>query len=338
MINKRIIFVIILLINIYKVSYCINQVPENIYSGYAYVAGVYTVNAAVINPANLYYLNKDEIYITFNKPFIFHSTIIGFPFGKNRFTALGILANESFHQYRAGINLLNYKHFKLGISSGIDREIQKGGNNRFGFILSPGFTFPIVKKEDKDFGIDLAANWKNALAFNSFKTYKERTADDVDIGIRTELFIQHLFFNTGFNYFQGESKYSISLEYLLSDVLNIGVVYKDKKFGCGFTLNLKKNYIGFAYIDNSYSISYHLTLGKAKIFKKRYHGPKITKEHLRIQRSLLNRGIKLYKEKKYDEAKKVWKGVIRIAPTTEYAKEARKYIKKVDNILRSLEE
>ncbi len=336
--DKRILLIIILLIGIGRAGYTINQVPENIYSGYAYVAGVYTVNAATINPANLYYLNKDEIYIAFNKPFTFHSTTIGFPFGKDGYIGLGIIANESFHQYRIGMNLLDFNYFKFGIATGMDREISYDRDDKFGFILSPGILIPVIQKEDIDFKIDIGVNWKNAVPINSFLIYDELTERDLDAGIRTELFIQHLFLNAGINYFQEELKYSISLEYLLFGSFNIGGVYMDKELGVGFTLSFKNNYLGFAYLDDNYSASYNLTLGKAKIFKKRYQGPTITKEHLRIQRNLLNRGIKLYKQKKYDEAKEAWTRVIRIAPSTEYAKEAKKYIKKVNNILKSIKE
>ncbi len=332
------VLIIIFCLNLCSTVFSINEVPENIYTGYGYVAGVYTVNATVINPANLYYLNRDEVYITFNKPFSFHSTAIGLSMGSDHYLGLAIITYPSFHQYRCGMNIFDFEHFKFGLTTGADREIIEGEKEKFGYALSSGVTLPLLKMEDSDFRLDIAGNFKNVFTVNDFETHKELTKPNLDLGLRSELFIQHLFINIGGNCFEKEWKVSASLEYLFYDFINIGVVYMDKDFGGGGTIGFENNYIGFAYLEDNYSISYSLTLGKAKIFKRRYKGPTITKEHLRIQRNLLQRGIGLYKEKKYDEAKKTWQGVIRIAPSTEYAKEARKYIKKVNNILRSINE
>ena len=62
------------------------------------------------------------------------------------------------------------------------------------------------------------------------------------------------------------------------------------------------------------------------------------KQILEKQKELLEKGLRLYKRKRYKEARETWRRLNRMDRSTEYAKRARQYIIKVNNILKSIEE
>ncbi|MDD5065431.1 MAG: hypothetical protein PHF84_00140 [bacterium] len=323
-----------------------NRTPENIYSGYGYVAGVDNINSVVINPANLYVVNNDEIYITFSRPFLFHSVAFGFPLGTDFYLGMAfVAATNNFHQYRAGFNMLNSEYIKLGLTTGLDREIQSRGSDRVGVALSPGLTVLLISSEDIDFNLTLGVNYKNLMRYNNFKSTTNFTKNNIDMGLRSELFIKDLFVNLGANYFSGDLKYSTSVEYLVLNELNIGLGIRENDVVFGFTINFLNNFMAFGYEKKNYSLSYCVSLNNMLVMrtekaarKKVRHVKPVSRSVLNKQKQLLDEGLKLYKEKQYEEAKQTWQKLIRMAPSTDYAKEARNYIQKVNNILRSFNE
>ncbi len=344
MLLKKLIFFIIFIILSSNLIYSLNQSPENVYTGYGYVAGVNNIMATVVNPANLYVLNNDEMYVSFNKPLQFHSLAFGFPISTKYYLGVAIIDNPDFRQYRLGMNIFNRSWIKFGIATGVDQE--RINNDKIGFCLSPGLTVLLFRKEDINFGLSFGLNFKNLISINHFESSTNYTRHNIDLGLRSEIFLRDLFLNLGANYYSKKFNFSPSLEYLITDFINLGIVYQNtKNFGCGFTLNFLNNYVGFAYLNKTYSISYSLSLNDAVDIQskskrgKSYRGIRAVRtKDLNQQKKLLEEGIALYKEKKYEEARDLWRKAIRLAPRTEYAKEAQNYINKVNNILKSVGE
>lgn len=336
-------FVLIIILSFVSISYGINQTGRNLSTGYGYVAGVDSIDAVTVNPANLDTLSQNEVMVTFNRPFIFHSFYSGIPLFEDKLLGLGFVKNNNIQQVRIGLTLFDPGFFKLGFNLGFDREIG-WVNSKYGFVLSPGLIINLIDARRDNFSIDLGFNYKNAVHETDIKNVDELKEKNLDLGLRSELFIEDLFLNVGGNNYDKEWDYTVSLEFLLIEFFNVAVLMGKEKLGWGSDLILDNHKVSFGYQcdeDNksyNYALSYSVKTGE-KIRKRRvYRRRRVTRRAKRKQKALLEEGLQLYKDKKYKEARNVWRKCVRLGPRTEYAKSAKQYLIKVNNILDSLEE
>ena len=339
---KKYILIIISLIIIGNRLYGFYTLPENIYSGYGYVAGVNNINALFVNPANLFHINSDEMYITFNEPFSFYSFAAGFPIFQNQYVGVGFLSTLPVDTLKIGVNFLDAEYIKLGLTTGIDH--QKLPSDKIGLSFTPGLTALIIKDENINFNLAFAATYQNLIAINSFTNVNDESSGYLNLGLRNELFIKNLFLNLGTEYIINKFNFSASMEYYLFNFMNIGLTLKNSDLAIGTSIYFKNHFIAISYQKNLLSIGYCFSLSdsaEGSLFEKKVHknfqlSRVISQGTLDKQKELLDEGVKLYKDQKYDEAKKVWIKVINLAPETEYAKEAKNYITKVNNILENV--
>ena len=342
---KKIIITSFIILLFAQSALSINQTGKNLAVGYGYVAGVENINAVTVNPANLHLLNYDEVMVSFNRPFIFHSLFIGIPFIYERVIGLAFINNNNnFKQYRLGINLFNINILRLGLAAGIDREISSSEKDKWGFVLSPGACLEVVNKKKDNFSINLGVNYKNLFAANEFGIYKDLTKNNIDFGLRSEIFINSLFLNMGINYVE-EIDYNGSLEYSIMKPLKLIIITGKNSYGCGSEYTINSHEVAFAYLYDkneesfNYSLSYKVRVGtrtRKSVTSKKPKKPR--KQILEKQKELLEKGLRLYKRKRYKEARETWRRLNRMDRSTEYAKRARQYIIKVNNILKSIEE
>ncbi len=343
---KRIIITLYILPLLIHLGFAVNRTGKNLAVGYGYVAGVKNINAVTVNPANLDLLNCSEVMVSFNKPFIFHSFLVGIPLIYNKIVGLAFINNNNFKQYCLGMNVFNINILKFGLTTGMDREISSGEKDKWGFVLSPGLRLEIINIKKKNFNIDLGLNYKNLYAVNDFKSYKDLTRDNIDFGMRSELFIESLFLDVGLNYYLEETDYTGSLEYSLLKPLKFIIMTGKDSYGFGSEYAINVHEIGFAYVCDkemksfNYSLSYKARVGKLgkHIEKKPIYKKRPREKILEMQKELLDKGLKLYRQKRYKQAREVWRRLNRMDRTTEYAKRARQYIIKVNNILKSIGE
>lgn len=321
-------------------------IPENIYKGYGYAAGVDSINAAVVNPANLYLLNREEVSFILVRPVDFYSFLFGVPLFKDFYLGLGFLSlSPQFQQFRAGFSLLNSEYIKLGVSTGIDRE-RGADEDRAGFALSPGATLLLLSAPAVNFNLILGVHCHNLFTINNFQTATNFSRTAVDTGLRMELFIRNLFLNLGGDYDLSGFRTSVGLEYLFLGFINFGAaLLEGDRVNFGFTMNFKNHFIGAAFESESYSLSYTFSLNNLAAQASRQqqrrqvrHESRVSPRILIKQRQLMDEGLKLYREKQYEKARAVWRKVVSLAPSTDYAKEARSYIDRVNSILKSIGE
>lgn len=66
--------------------------------------------------------------------------------------------------------------------------------------------------------------------------------------------------------------------------------------------------------------------------------PKSTPVDAQAQQKFYDRGLKYYTEENYAEAKKSWQQAIQLGPNTALADKSREYLKKTEQVLKTLEE
>jgi len=56
------------------------------------------------------------------------------------------------------------------------------------------------------------------------------------------------------------------------------------------------------------------------------------------QKNAYDLGMRLFSQEKYEEARKAWQDAVRLGPSTQLGKNAQKYLRKTEQILKTLKE
>ncbi len=317
--------------------------PEYLYSGYANVVSIDDINAVFVNPAALTKINMHDIYITFTSPFIFRSLALPLPFTEKYTAGLGFEDDGILQRFRFGLPIMNFSHFKAGMTFGMDRE-EPLTNGLRGFAFDTGFIIPFFQNDKNNFSMDLACSIRNLISLNDFETAKSETSFDLDTGLRTKLFVKDLFLNLGGNYHQSKLILTAGLEIILFSSMDLGICMKEDTVSMGTAIHLKNSALTFAWnvfpnSNDTWSLGYNFYL-KPKILKKIQlptpGNSTAACDLQRRQKAFLDKGIELYKIQEYEQARTNWNQCIQLGPNSDTAKEAKKYIDRVNTILNNL--
>ena len=319
--------------------------PEFLYSGYAAAAGVDDINAVFNNPAALTSIKSYDIYITLSTPLVFRTLALPIPITEEYTAGLGLDDDGILQRIRLGLPVVDAKHFKAGVSLGLDRELPRTLDNS-GFALDLGLLIPFFQDDKRNFGITWGTTVQNLLGINDFQLVKRETYPEITSGIRMELFVKDLFLNLGGNYRLDKLDLSSGLEKLISKSVELGICLKGDELGIGTAIHMENSALTFAWniIPNRadlWTVGYNFYFNPRTSAAKKIQLP-IGKNGTsagqlqRKQKVLLDKGIELYKAQEYEQARTNWNQCIQLGPNSATALEAKKYLDRVNTILNNL--
>jgi len=326
--------------------------------GPGFVATTENISSMNINAAGLYRILYTEFLINFDSSYSFNYIGAGH-FFKN-FGNLGL----SFYNNKEETNqiiTLGYgkKLWKFFIFGFNIQNIHSSKLNEISF--NPGILLYFKMRHTfRKLSIGFSpANWLNRAGLSEYNlalsaTFKKKYG-------RTFIYTLGANFDNSFHY----KKFSFNTEFELFRYFFLNLGLQNNALLIGNTLKMKRDalYAGL-YIDYSEnnmmgSISYRRLIVRPPKKLKRYHSKKnykktytktkkakishekkqvfeVTDEEKLQQRELLEKGISLYSKDKLYEALKLWKKVLTISETTDYANQARGYIELVTNELKTI--
>jgi tetratricopeptide (TPR) repeat protein len=106
---------------------------------------------------------------------------------------------------------------------------------------------------------------------------------------------------------------------------------------CGFKYNFNnKNYdYIISYVKSIGEINKEVSAQKEIQIKER---EKVSEKVLEKQKELIEEGLLYYRQNDYKKAKEIWENAYKLAPDSKYGREAKKYIERVNKILKQIGE
>jgi len=312
--------------------------------GYGYVSDVYGPDAVGINPSFLADIEGEWFSVSLIKPFVFHNISFALGISRNIGVGLHIMQDEDFNLYSTavGINMLDF--IDLGVMLSLQRELISFKNN---FSISPGFNISLKTYRRKSpFDMNLGLFAENLIAGDNLLAYKYYSKLDIIYGLSFSILLKELRFYLGGEYFDTKNHISFSADYNLFRILNLrGGMNSEKEVLLGLKFGNSYNYLSVGSkiqkepSDIFYSISYTRSITTGLEQREQVRSIKrVSRRTLNKQKELIERGLNYYREKDYTNAKEEWQKAYNLAPESKYGQEARKYLQRVERILKQIGE
>jgi len=323
--------------------------------GPGFVATTENISSMNINAAGLYRLLYTEFIINFDSSYSFNYIGAGHFFKKFGNLGLSFFNNkeETNQIITFGYGKKLWKFFIFGFNI---QNIHSSKLNEISF--NPGLLLYFkmhhtFRKLSIGFSPD---NWLNRSSLAEYNlalstTFKKKYG-------RTFIYTLGANFDNSFHY----KKFSFNTEFELFRYFFLNLGLQNNALLIGNTVKMKRDvlyaglYVNYSENNMIGSISYRRLIENPPKKLKRYHHSKktykktkkakishrkkqifeVTDEEKLQQRELLEQGVSLYSKDKLYEALNLWKKVLTISETTEYAEQARGYIDLVTNELRTI--
>ena len=312
---------------------------EGIACGYGREVLLGSGESIIYNSSQIAELNENQnyIFVNFRKPgeFQYFGVVLTPVINEKSYqVGFSIIQDTGITSYNFSFYLLNFSQIFFGSKFSLIKQKIKSfdKDNKYSFTFSPGIfvDFGSIRERELKFGA-VMENLFNTLdskveanLFSGLGVYNLFEDFDLFLGIRLQK--EDFDFSGGIEY-GVNNNLSLYGGYSTETKLGIGVGYRftSSRLVMGINTDLK---------DYNYEITYEIyTSGEGT--KKR--GRRITRAVLNKQKRLLQEGLQYYREKEYEKAKKVWLKAYRLAPYTKYGQKARKYLNKVNKILKAIE-
>ncbi len=322
---KQIKLIFILLFFFTGKIYSIDIETEFYNLGYGNIANNLVPQYAVNNSAVLNESIDKYFTVGMKKPLQLYSFNISFPFLNNKNGLLFIKNyNDRLNLYGLGIGVIKFNIINVGSMFSFAHS-----NNNYSISFSPQFL------------IDIADNFVFGLNLNNIISTGELYDYNIISGLG--IYLDFIRFFPGVSYANKTLNWSIGMDINLDIIgIQIGVGKNDILLGINF--NIKNNYIfelsskiNFDNKNSDYTLSYsqRILLFDKKSTKRKIRR-RVSSRILNKQKKLIESGLDVYKKKDYESAYKIWNRAYRLAPSTKYGREAKKYLIRVKNILRQI--
>jgi len=344
---KFLIFLIFFVNNLIAESY--NFSPEIYSKGFGAITEINYPEAIFLNPSRIAEAKFDYFSFSIIKPLKFYQlSILFFPkIDLNNFgLGIGILQKDSFisYEFSSGIKINNY--FYSGINLAIYRAIFN--DEKIGFGFSPSLQFNLKEFESySQFEFKSAFYLKNILR-KEIENYKDFTKLTIQYGFSFKLYLSEITYYLGGDYNSSLFNFGIGVKILQNFVLNLGfeknyiltgfkISDEFSSLDCGFKYNFNnKNYdYIISYVKSIGEINKEVSAQKEIQIKER---EKVSEKVLEKQKELIEEGLLYYRQNDYKKAKEIWENAYKLAPDSKYGREAKKYIERVNKILKQIGE
>ncbi len=282
--------------------------------------------------------NQNYIFVNFRKPgeFQYFGVVLTPVISEKTYqVGFSIIQNTGITSYNLSFYLFNFSQIFFGSKFSLIKQKVRPfeKDNKYSFTFSPGMfvDFGSIKERELKFG---------AVMENLFNTLDSK----VEVNLFSGLGVYDLF--EDFDLFLGirlqkeDFDFSGGIEYGVNNNLSLyGGYSTETKLGIGggyrFTSSRVVAGISTDLKDFNYEITYEIYIPEKET--KKGVRRRVTRAVLNKQKRLLQEGLQYYREKEYKKAKKVWLRAYRLAPYTRYGQKARKYLNKVNKILKVIE-